>query len=65
MDAKFKEILQEAADVAARASDPYQTVGASAWPVRAMLERASLADTIVKRALSRARHIENLGGRKR
>lgn len=62
-DAKFGEILQEAADVAAAAGDPYQKVGASAWPVRALLERATAADTITIRALSYARAIENLGSR--
>jgi hypothetical protein len=62
-DAKFIEILQEAFEVAARASDPYQTVAASAWPVRALLERGAPATTIARRTLPLARGIENLGGR--
>lgn len=62
-DAKFAEILQEAADVATRASDPYQTVGASAWPVRALLERGAEAVSITRQTLPLARRIENLGGR--
>lgn len=62
-DTKFAEILQEAADVALRASDPYQTVGASAWPVRALLEGGATATTIARRTLPLARRIENLGSR--
>jgi len=62
-DAKFVEILQEAVEVAARASDPYQTVGASAWPVRALLERGAPAAAIARRTLPLAREIENLGSR--
>lgn len=57
-DTKFIEILQEAAEVATRASDPYQVVGAPAWPVRALLERGASADAIVWRTLPLARNIE-------
>ena len=38
-DDRVAELVEEALAVARRAVDPYRTVGAAAWPVRALVER--------------------------
>jgi hypothetical protein len=60
-DADFDATASEAVKAAFEDEDPFRTVGASAWPVRAMVERKrySLAAKTVGRALPVAARIEH------
>ena len=60
-EATLDRTLDEALRAAAQATDPYQVVGASAWAVRAMVERgrtSRLADAVGS-VLHAARRIEH------
>jgi hypothetical protein len=60
-DVAFRPIIAEGIRVAQGADDPYQRVGAIAWPLRALIERRmeKQAITVVKVALNSVSQIEN------
>jgi hypothetical protein len=64
-DDQFTALAQEAIDAAAKSPDPCKTVGASAWAVRAMLERKrdDLLDRCVPPLLVVAEQIVNRADR--
>ena len=64
-DDQFAALAQEAIDAAAKSPDPYKTVGASAWAVRAMLERKrdDLPDRCVPPLVALAEQIVNRASR--
>jgi hypothetical protein len=60
-DAEVVAIAEEALAACASAADPYERVGASAWPLRALIERghAARAAAMLGEVLLRAEAIEN------
>ena len=64
-ETELKCIAAEALEKAARAQDPYQRVGASAWPVRALIEReqSDRVRSLLPVLLAEAGQIDNLASR--
>ena len=64
-ETELPRIAEEALEEAARASDPYQRVGASAWPVRALIEREQSArvHSLLPAILAQVGQIDNFGSR--
>lgn len=57
----FRPIIAESLKAAQGAADPYQWVGASAWPLRALIERRDGARAVaaIRKALASVPQIEN------
>ncbi len=64
-DGEFLSIIKESFDAGKNASDPFQTVGSAAWPIRALVERdrKKVLDSFVPKLLVQSKEIDNMASR--
>ena len=62
---RFDEIVEESIAVGRASSEPYQAVAATAWPIRACVERGRVErlSTLLPSLLGAARHIQPVASR--